>query len=360
MSSSLADGPILDFSGNFASPSADWRRRVLTPFSGARVNYSVVAGPADVGRVTWVGGRDEWFSGAREATIDALVVGGRDGEGGGGESSARQWLSRGEDDVTGQHFITVHVQSWLQGRGGANGIGGDGSTSPQPGDYMRLRIEWTRPDGPRRKGVSSSGLFTVAESEDTAAVLQKWNQEIVQTFDGGQQNGYEEDAAPETGSPPPPSPPPPLPSSTTEPSSGNKSSSPSPSPPMSPGAVAGIATGCGIAVILLTTALIWYVVTRRRRPGHGRRPHQQPVRHGDDAHGKTAARAAHPTQPPYSEVNLVGGDYGGDGGVDSSIRHQHVAPAANFAQRGMTDDERQRWDEEERQLDDEIARKQGR
>ncbi|KAG5977260.1 hypothetical protein E4U55_006942 [Claviceps digitariae] len=402
--SSANSSSVLDFSGNFASwsSSRDWRRRVLTPYSNSKVNYTIVAAWADVNWVRWVASRDVWFSGSNEATIDSLAVG--DGEGGarreGIEGSEKQWLSRGHDDATGRHFITIHIQSWLDSMGRNDGVGEDGSYSPRPGDYMKLKMEWTRQDGPSRKGVSSSGLFTVAESADAAEVKQKWNHDIVQNFDEGQVNGYEEAAptATETGLPfdsgvatstgsSAPTPPPPSidtgPVQGADIQGGDSSSS-----SISPGAIAGIATGCGIALILLITALMWYLVSGRHRRRHH---HQHPAQHGYDAHDKATAltdddnrnSTAHAARLP--EDNPVRDDSSrhilvnththiyteADDNTDVDgpmMRHQQaereaspravaVAPATNFAERGMTVEERRRWEEEERQLDDEIARK---
>ncbi|KAG5984785.1 hypothetical protein E4U54_006103 [Claviceps lovelessii] len=95
-----ANGPAVDFSANLMFSSRDWRRRVLTPPSGPRVNYTIVASWADVTLVKWVASRDVWFPGSSEATMDRLVVGGEGGEGargGGIEGSEKQWLSRGQD-----------------------------------------------------------------------------------------------------------------------------------------------------------------------------------------------------------------------------------------------------------------------
>ncbi|KAG5981853.1 hypothetical protein E4U54_006541 [Claviceps lovelessii] len=258
---------------------------------------------------------------------------------------------------------------------------------------MKLKVEWTRREDPSRKGVSSSGLFTVAESADTAAVQQRWNREIVQNFDEGQLNGYEEVATTETN--------PPLRSgdATSTGYSSSSSSSSSPTPPsigtepfqgdvqggdvhgadsssISPGAVAGIAAGCGIALVLIITALVWFLVSRR----HGRRrrrPGQHPGQHGCEAHHKATddtlargdgSRRRHtPIQiHAYTDADadaLAQADAHADDITDGAIIRQqekHEAPppatAANFAERGMTVEQRRRWEEEERQLDDEIAR----
>ncbi|KAG6005214.1 hypothetical protein E4U21_000343 [Claviceps maximensis] len=407
---SASSDPVLDFSGNFvsSSPSGNYRRRVLTPYSNSNVNYTIVAPPADIKSVRWVASRDTWFSGSNEATIDSLVI--RTGEseevgarGGGIEGSERQWLSRGEDDFTGNHFITIHIQSWLQRMGRTDDSGNGGSYSPQPGDFMKLKIEWTRrEDGFSRKGVSSSGLFTVAESADTAAVKQKWNQDVLRNFDEGQLNGFEEATATATATETD------VPSSSGVATSPGFSSASPPRPPsisaepfqegysqegdssISPGAVAGIAAGSGIALILLITALVWYIITRRHGRHHSRH-HQHPVQRVFDARVKTAvptddkrnsttAHAAHSPQSPDSEENLVRGgrrsrrhtqihtdaddaDDSTDGPIMRHRQEEHEAPprevaaAANFAERGMTVEERRWWEEEERQLDDEIARK---
>lgn len=115
----------------------------------------------------------------------------------------------------GGHFITIHIQSWLRqnpddsmgGSGGSDGRmagdsnslgdgGGSSSSSyaPRPGDgdYMRLRIEWTKQQGSSTKGSSTSGLFTVADSVE--GVSGKWSRDIVQGFDNDELNGSDEPA----------------------------------------------------------------------------------------------------------------------------------------------------------------------
>ncbi|GAB0142594.1 hypothetical protein EsHS_00003137 [Epichloe bromicola] len=343
-----ANSRTIDFAGNFlASPA--WEARILTPLSNPNVNY----------------------------TFD-----------------------------TGEHFVTIQIQSWLRqnpedsmggsggsgGRmagesnslGGGGGGGGGGSSSssyaPQPGDYMRLRIEWTKQQGSPTKGSSTSGLFTVADSVE--GVSDKWSRDIVQGFDNDKLNGT---------MPPPARVPLPKALLRTTPEKAAASSS------LSTGAIAGIAVGCGIGLILGGTALAWFFMTRRRRRQHSSRQgcdaHDKATALIDDNRNSVANVAASP-QPPRPEDKII----------HDSSRHAHqpvhsaagVPPrgqeaarnnrdshcypplaqavsldvveergeswrdapsrAANFAERGMTDDERRRWEEEERRLDDEIAR----
>ncbi|KAG6014751.1 hypothetical protein E4U41_004762, partial [Claviceps citrina] len=212
--------PVVDFSGNFGSSARSWRRRVLTAQSDPNVNYTVVAAGTGISSISWVASRDASFAGPEQATIDTLA-GGAGGVDDG--RSVNRWLSRGHDAVTGRHFITIQVQSWLQkmaeppddarglggggvrmagegfedDRGSGSGSDSHGSYVPRPGDYMKLRIGWTRQDeGPLlRTGASTSGLFTVADSVDSPSVRNKWSEEFVRNFDKAQDRGAEEAAA---------------------------------------------------------------------------------------------------------------------------------------------------------------------
>ncbi|KAG5947157.1 hypothetical protein E4U59_001889 [Claviceps monticola] len=398
--------PVFDFSTTFDSGTPEsWRRRILTPQANSRINYKLNGDWPNIYTIKWVASRDTSADSAEEE-IDTLNVGG-DSAGGprAGEQSQRQWLSRGYDATTGQHYISIQAQSWLQntrdlpgrvGRQALNGVGevdSDASYKGRPGDYMRVRIKWSRQEEFLREGISMSGLFTVAESPDKEPVKGKWSQEAVSPFNLAQNKGTENSmpmAIPNpfgngiaTSTDTPPTPPfqssdlfpdpMPLPSSSS-------SSSPSPSPTVdkgsyqtdddsadassiSTGAVAGIAAGCAIAFILLCT-VVWFLVVRHRR----RRRHRPPQQESSSNDKATAlmddrrisithvAQSVQSPQSPQSPNSTHLSPV-----VPIRPRQQNEessrAATASFAERGMTPEERRRWEEEERQLDDEIARK---
>ncbi|KAG6186139.1 hypothetical protein E4U34_002576 [Claviceps purpurea] len=393
--------PVFDFSTTFDPGTPDsWRRRILTPQANSWINYKLNGDWPNIYTIKWVASRDTSASSV-EDEIDTLEVGG-DSAGGprAGEQSRRQWLSRGFDATTGQHYISIQTQSWLQntrdlpgrvGRQARNGfgeVGSDASYKGRPGDYMRLKIKWSRQEEFLREGISMSGLFTVAESPDKESIKGKWSQEAVSRFDWAQNRGTEESVpmgipnpfgggiATSTDTPPTP----PFPSSDLFPDPLPPPSSTPPSPTVdtgpyqtdddsadassiSTGAIAGIAAGCAIALILLFTA-VWFLVARYRRRRRHRPPQQESPSNDkatalmDDRRISTThvAQSVQSPQSPQSPNSAHLSPV-----VPIRPRQQNEesprTATASFAERGMTPEERRRWEEEERQLDDEIARK---
>ncbi|KAG6054155.1 hypothetical protein E4U17_004032 [Claviceps sp. LM77 group G4] len=400
------DTPVFDFSNTFASGTPEsWRWRILTPqANNSWITYRLNGALPKIDYIKWVASPSrDTSAGSVEEEIDTLrIVRDSAGVPRAGEHSERQWLSRGYDDTTGQHYISIRIQSWLQnirdqpgrvGRQARNGVGevgSDTSYTGRPGDYMRLKIKWSRQEVFLREGISTTGLFTVAESPDKEPVKGKWSQEAVSQFNWTQDRGTEESMpmaipnpfgggiATSTDTPPTP----PFPSSDLFPdplpSPSPSSTSPSPTVDTGPyqtdddtadassistGAIAGIAAGCAIAVILLFTA-VWFLVARHRRRRRHRPPQQESPSNDkatalmDDRRMSTALVAQSvqspqsPQSPNFAHLSPV---------VPIRPRQQNEdsprAATASFAERGMTSEERRRWEEEERQLDDEIARK---
>ncbi|KAG5922027.1 hypothetical protein E4U61_005929 [Claviceps capensis] len=397
--------PVFDFSTTFDPGTPDsWRRRILTPQANSRINYKLNGDWPNIYTIKWVASRDA-SAGSVEEEIDTLNVGG-DSAGGprAGEQSRRQWLSRGYDATTGQHYISIQTQSWLQNtrdlpgrverqaRNGVGEVGSDASYKGRPGDYMRLKIKWSRQEEVLREGISMSGLFTVAESPDKEPVKGKWSPEAVSQFDWAQNRGTEKSMlmaipnpfgdgiATSTDTPPTP----PFQSSDLFPDplplpSSSSSSSPSPTvdtgsyqtddvsadaSSISTGAVAGIAAGCAIALILLFTA-VWFLVVRHRRRRRRHRPPQQESPSNDKATALmddrriSTTHVAQSVQSPQSPQSPNSAHLSPVVPIRPRQQNEESprAATASFAERGMTPEERRRWEEEERQLDDEIARK---
>ncbi|KAG5952396.1 hypothetical protein E4U58_000795, partial [Claviceps cyperi] len=395
--------PVFDFSNTFASGTPEsWRRRILTPQANSWINYTLTGAWPNIHYIKWVASPSLGTSdGSVEEVIDTLTLVVESAGGSrAGELSEKQWLSRGYDVATRQHYISIQTQSWLQnnrdlsgrvGRQARNGfgeIGSDASYTGRPGDYMKLKIKWSRQEGSLREGLSTSGMFTVAESPDKEPVKGKWSQEVVSQFDWAQNRGTEESMpmaisnpyvggiATSTDTPPTP----PFPSSDLFPDPLPPPSSSSPSPTVdtgpyqtdddsadtssiSTGAIAGIAAGCAIALILLFTA-VWFLIARHRRRRRHRPPQQESPSNDkatalmDDRRISTThvAQSVQSPQSPQSSISAHLSPI-----VPIRPRQQNEesprAAAASFAERGMTPEERRRWEEEERQLDDEIARK---
>ncbi|KAG6039184.1 hypothetical protein E4U19_007099 [Claviceps sp. Clav32 group G5] len=406
------DTPVFDFSNTFPSGTPEsWRRRILTPqayqANSSVITYRINGVLPNIDYIKWMVSSSRETSGdSVEEEIDTLNVGGdRAGGPRADEQSERRWLSRDYDGATGQHFIIIRTQSWLQntrdlpdrlGRQARNGVGEVGSKASytgRPGDYMRFKIKWSRQEEILREGVSITGLFTVAESPDKEPVKGKWTQEAVSQFNLTQDRGTEETMpmaitnpfgggiATSTDTPPTP----PFPSSDLFPdplpSPSPSSTSPSPTVDTGPyqtdddtadassistGAIAGIAAGCAIAVILLFTA-VWFLVARHRRRRRHRPPQQESPSNDkatalmDDHRMITThvAQSVHSPQSPQSPQSPNSAHRSPIVPVRPRQQNEESprAATASFAERGMTPEERRRWEEEERQLDDEIARK---
>ncbi|KAG5967680.1 hypothetical protein E4U57_000434 [Claviceps arundinis] len=407
------DTPVFDFSNTFGSGTPEsWRQRILTPqANNFCIKYMITGTWPDIQYIEWLASSSRGASPDHaEKQIDILNI---RGDHAGGpqtdEPSERKWLSRRDDGATGQHLICIQIQSWLQntrdlpdrvGRQTRNGAGEVGSDAPygRPGDYMSLKIKWSRQEEVLREGTSTSGLFTVAENPDQEPVKGKWSQEIVSQFDSAQNRGTETSVptaiynpyggggiATSTATPPTP----PYPPSDLFPEpfalpSFSSPSFPSPSPTVdtgpnqtdddsadassiSTGAIAGIAAGCTIALILLFTA-VWFLVARHRR----RRRHRPPQQESPSNDKATAAlmderristthvaQSVQSPQSPHSPQSPNSGHLSPVVPIRPRQQNEESprAATASFAERGMTPEERRRWEEEERQLDDEIARK---
>ncbi|KAG6091939.1 hypothetical protein E4U30_006132 [Claviceps sp. LM220 group G6] len=388
------DNPVFDFSNTFDSGTPEsWRRRILTPQTNSCINYTITGTWPYIQYIKWLASSSREAS-PSDAVIDTLDIHG-DIPGGprAGEQSERQWLSRRYDDATKQHYICIQTQSWLQNtRDLPGGVGGTG----RPGDYMRLKIKWSRQEEVLHRGSSTSGLFTVAENPDKEAVKGKWSQEIVSQFDSAQNTGTETSMptaiknpfggggiATSTSTPPePPYAPSDLfPEPFGRPSSPSPSSSPSSTVDTGPnqtdddsadassistGAIAGIAAGCTIALIILFTA-IWFLVARHRRRRRHRPPQQESPSNDkattlmDDRRISTThvAQSVQSPQSPHSPQSPNSAHLSPVVPIRPRQQNEESSRAAtaSFAERGMTPEERRRWEEEERQLDDEIARK---
>lgn len=156
---------------------------------------------------------------------------------------------------------------------------------------------------------------------------------------------------------------------------------------LSTGAIVGIAIG-GLAGLILIAALIWFLLRRRRRrnPEKSLEPNGPAVDSGTYAMNKEMSRVTDSPHTPRSTFPTSGPISGSAAAAQQSdgpaeerpySPYRQVVPSgsrqeltrsgaatpqglpsnvAHLVEDGMTDDEIRRLEEEERQLDDEIAR----
>ncbi|KAK2591766.1 hypothetical protein QQS21_010525 [Conoideocrella luteorostrata] len=283
-------------------------------------------------------------------------------------------LSNFYQNNTANNSIALNTMAWSQRN----------TPSVRRINFMTLKVNWTDKDN-KMSGTFSSGVFTVnlenspALHDEWPDIYVEWSRQFNQS--DNQQKFGTNTISPETSSP--------LGTGSSPPSQAESDSG------LSTGAIAGIAVGCGIALILLVTALVWFLLVRRRR--QNKQPYDaqdktaayamedknaatahiadspQSQYPEDDVHNQLGAHNVHPAAVPLHSSHDE--HHRNDPSADlhaTAISHdvderepergessRAASRGANFVEQGMTEDERQRWEEEERHLDDEIARKRG-
>ncbi|OAA32545.1 hypothetical protein AAL_00010 [Moelleriella libera RCEF 2490] len=137
---------------------------------------------------------------------------------------------------------------------------------------------------------------------------------------------------------------------------------------LSAGAIAGIVVGSVLAALIVLAACVWFGLARRRR----RR--RQPRRHHPiGSTGRSSSEAKQGLREAAveeKEADLAPAPALATPPVSTATTTAAPAAAADevpanapsrtkYAEQGMTDEERRRWEDEERRLDDEIARARG-
>ncbi|KAF9774500.1 hypothetical protein IL306_007454 [Fusarium sp. DS 682] len=239
-----------------------------------------------------------------------------------------------------------------------------GETSDYYGRHMYIQIDWKKEGA---SGYTKTELFTVTDSTDETEI-ESLNNELEK--DDSQQGALESTASPSSTSTFSPSSPP-----ESEESSGGGGGG------LSTGATAGIAVGAVIGGLLIIGALVWFFLRRRRRgkqtgddyvtqqtyavdkETHGRATDSPNSPYSDENHMQPVAlgsldrdRGAAPTPPPGGVPRSSTGSHDRAGHSGVQTPQGMSSNVAHLVEDGMTADEIQRLEEEERQLDDEIER----
>ncbi|QUC18256.1 uncharacterized protein UV8b_02497 [Ustilaginoidea virens] len=339
--------------------SSQWKLRVFNVKTTLRWR---VDGNTRIHWIAWMA-RSDLVS--EEETIDKLTAGLPTGD--------RKLIWPVGNDASG---VTLEVTTWASQRTYST----PHRYQPQPGDYMRLKIAWTNQDTQER-GNSTTGLFTVAEGTGADSTRGKWSDDIFNHFNSSQKVGgidpsweyhlstsssHDTQSAHTTAAFPP--------IQASSPSSGGLAPSQS---GLSTGAIAGLTVGCGIALVLIIIGLVWFPVVRRRRQKQQSYDAQDkasacvedksaPVaQHDDSGRSPSSEDNTRSSQAVNPVAALLASSRSELGPAHPRLHDaqeepsRHASRAVNYAEQGMSDEERRRWEEEERQLDDEIARARG-
>lgn len=137
---------------------------------------------------------------------------------------------------------------------------------------------------------------------------------------------------------------------------------------LSAGAIAGIVVGSVLAALIVLAACVWFGLARRqRRRRQPRRHHPIGSTGRSSSEAKQGLREAAVEE---KEADLAPAPALAPPPVSTAATTAAPAEAAdevpanapsrtNYAEQGMTQEERRRWEDEERRLDDEIARARG-
>ncbi|PNY28551.1 Uncharacterized protein TCAP_01526 [Tolypocladium capitatum] len=258
---------------------------------------------------------------------------------------------------------TLNLSALLPGSSSGTGSGQiarrDGpSQGSWLGQEMVMRVDWSIGE---TEGSSQSGVFSVVESyadrQTLISQVDGWMLDNNAT-DGSQTIGS--GAATTTGAGPNG-----APGSEATPKGGGSGDSSGGG--LSAGAIAGIAVGCGVALILIVAGLVWFLLRRRRRNEQATAyaPTQKatngPVEDEDMPMQRAADSPRSPYQAPRIGAAPVPTEHG-RGGADSDDGRRTKNPrgvsrtVAHLVEEGMTADEIRHLEDEERHLDAEIER----